>query len=90
MSSVAMSLRLPEYYAQRLEFLAKEMGRSKTDLIIDGLKELFADRLDFAITYLTDEQYQCLLDILNNPIPSDVQAKMDETLNYKFQWKRQN
>ena len=88
MSSVAMSLRLPQYYADRLDSLAKEMGRSKTDLIIDGLKELFADKLDSNISFLTEDQYQSLINILNNPTPTDVQERMNKTMNYSFPWKK--
>ena len=90
MPSVAMTLRLPKYYADRLDSLAKVKGCTKTDLVIDGLKEIFANKLDSNESLLTKDQYESLINILNNPTPTDNQEKMNKTMNYNFPWKKKN
>ena len=59
--SVAISIRLPEFTARRLEELAKTSQLSKTDLIVQGLEAIFASQLDRKITYLTDSQFDDVL-----------------------------
>lgn len=86
--SVAISVRLPEFTARRLDELAKRSHLSKTDLIIQGVESILASQLDRKITYLSDKQFDEVLDFLNQPTPSDVQEKLAETMNAPYPWSR--
>ncbi len=82
--TIAISVRLPEFTAQRLEELARRTNLSKTDLIIQGLESIFATQLDRKITYLSDKQFEEVLDFLNRPASPDVEAKLDKTMNHPY------
>lgn len=86
--SVAISVRLPEFTARRLDELAKTSHLSKTDLIIQGVESILASQLDRKITYLSDKQFDEVLDFLNQPTPTDVQEKLAETMNMPYPWSR--
>jgi uncharacterized protein (DUF1778 family) len=84
--SVAISVRLPEFTARRLDELAQASHLSKTDLIIQGLESILASQLDRKITYLSDKQFDEVLDFLNQPTPTDVQEKLAKTMNTPYPW----
>lgn len=86
--TVAISVRLPEFTAQRLEELAKRTNLSKTDLIIQGLESIFATQFDRKVAYLSDKQFEEVLDFLNRPAASDVEEKLDKTMNHAYPWSR--
>lgn len=84
--SVAVSIRLPEFKARRLDELARESHLSKTDLIIEGLESVLASQLDRKITYLTDSQFDEVLDFLNKPISQNVSERLEKTLKTPYPW----
>ena len=84
--SVAISIRLPEFTARRLEELAKESQLSKTDLIVQGLESIFASQLDRKITYLTDNQFDEVLNFLDQPNTDEVKVRLSATLNTPYPW----
>jgi len=84
--SVAVSIRLPEFTARRLDELARESHLSKTDLIIEGLESVLASQLDRKITYLTDSQFDEVLDFLNKPISQNVSERLEKTLKTPYPW----
>ena len=86
--SVAISVRLPEFTARRLEELAQTSHLSKTDLIIQGLESILASQLDRKVTYLSDKQFDEVLDLMSHPTPSDVQKKLAKTMNTPYTWCR--
>lgn len=49
--SVQMTITLPAVMAERLETLATETGLSKDDLVLEGLRTLFAARLDRTVAF---------------------------------------
>lgn len=44
----------------------KSSSLTKTDLIVEDLGSVFASRLDRNVTYLTDAQFEAVMDILDN------------------------
>lgn len=86
--SIAMTIRIPEFMAERLSFLSESSNLSKTDLILEGLESVFNARLDKNVTYLTDHQFNAVLDLLEKPIPEDVQAKREKLLSQPYPWEQ--
>lgn len=84
--SIAISVRLPEFTANRLDELSRECHLSKTDLIVQGLESIFASRLDRKTVYLSDKQFDEVLDFINSPTPPETQAKIDELLSTPYPW----
>jgi len=84
--SVAMTLRLPEFYAERLEQMSKNDNRSKTDLMIEGLQMVIASRLDAKVTYLSDEAFDSLMDILDREPTEEELAKRQKLLSTPYPW----
>ena len=85
--SVAISVRLPEFTARRLDELAKRSNLSKTDLIVQGLETVLASQLDRKITYLSDKQFDEVMDFLHQQTPADVKDKLVRTMNTPYPWK---
>ncbi|HIU84451.1 MAG TPA: ribbon-helix-helix protein, CopG family [Candidatus Aphodousia gallistercoris] len=88
--SVAISIRLPEFTAKRLDELAKTSHLSKTDLIIQGLEVILASQLDRKITYLTDRQFDDVLNYLNDPTAKDVSNRLSKTMQTSYPWESNN
>ena len=88
--SVAISIRLPEFTARRLEELAKTSQLSKTDLIVQGLEAIFASQLDRKITYLTDSQFDDVLNFLSEPTPKDINDRLSKTMAVPYLWEGKN
>lgn len=88
--SVAISIRLPEFTAKRLDELAKTSQLSKTDLIVQGLEAIFASQLDRKITYLTDSQFDNVLNYLNKPTAKDVSDRLSKTMKTSYPWEAKN
>lgn len=44
------------------------------------------ERLDSTVTYLSAEDFVSFLELVNSPTPPEVQAKIDDLLNYRFPW----
>ena len=76
--SVAISIRLPEFTAKRLDELAKTSHLSKTDLIIQGLEVILASQLDRKINYL------------NDPTAKDVSNRLSKTMQTSYPWESNN
>ncbi|HIU73363.1 MAG TPA: hypothetical protein IAC65_03795 [Candidatus Aphodousia faecipullorum] len=88
--SVAISVRLPEFTARRLEELAKTSQLSKTDLIVQGLESIFASQLDRKITYLTDSQFDEVLRYLDDSMHEEVKNRLSKTMNTPYPWNSGN
>ena len=86
--SIAISIRLPEFTARRLEELAQRSQLSKTDLIVQGLESIFASELDRKIMYLNDRQFDEALDFLNKPTSKDITNRLNKTLQTPYPWKQ--
>lgn len=84
--STSITVRLPEFYAERLEQLAEEEHLSKTDLILEGLRGVFASRLDRKIIGLTDAQFAAAMDILTDTAPPEVLEKQKKLMNAPYPW----
>ena len=87
--SDAISVRLPDFTAHRLDQLSRQSQQSKTDLIVQGLESVFASQLDRKVTYLTDAQFEEVLDFLNKPVPHEVKEKITKTMNVEYPWNEQ-
>jgi len=57
MGAVAVSLRLPEDVSRRLERLAERTGRSKTDYMIEAIREHIEDLEDL---YLAERELEAV------------------------------
>ncbi len=64
--SLAFKVRLSVFTTKRLDKLSKSSSLTKTDLIVEDLGSVFASRLDRNVTYLTDAQFEAVMDILDN------------------------
>ncbi len=88
--SVAITVRLPEFTAKRLDDLAKSTNRSKTDLIIEGLESVFASRLDKNVTYLTDAQFDAVMKILDGPLSPEAIEGRQRLDQISYPWKNRS
>ena len=84
--SVALTVRLPEFTARRLDEVSKSSNLSKTDLILEGLESVFASRLDRSVTYLSDAQFEAVLDILDNPLSQEAAEGRERLESTTFPW----
>ena len=82
------SVRLPEFTAERLDDPAKTSHLPKTDPIIQEGGFIPAPQPDCKLTYLSDRQFDEVLDFLNQPAPTDVQEKLAVTMNTSYPWIR--
>lgn len=86
--SVAFSVRLPKFTAWRLDEPAQKSHLSKTDLIIQGLESILASELDRKITYLSDKQFDEVMNFLNQPTPTDVHSNLVKTMKTPYPWSK--
>ena len=84
--SVQMTITLPAVMAERLETLATETRLTKDDLVLEGLRTLFAARLDRTVALVTEEQLAAVLNILDTPTPPDVTDRIRKTLTTPYAW----
>ena len=84
--SVAISVRLPEFTARRLDELARQSHLSKTDLIIQGLESVLASQLDCKLTYLSGKQFDEVLDFLNKPASPEASGRLAKTMDAPYPW----
>jgi RHH-type rel operon transcriptional repressor/antitoxin RelB len=64
----AVSLRLPDDVAQRLQSLADATGRSKTFYMLEAIREHLDDLEDL---YIAEQRYQDMLDGKSQSVPLD-------------------
>ena len=61
------TLRLGDFDAERLNAIALQDGRSKTDLITEGLRSVFASRLDSKILWLPRDEFDACMKVITEP-----------------------
>lgn len=86
--SVAMTVRIPEFFAERLEELSKVSHLSKTDLVLEGLAGVFANRMDNKILRISDSEFEGVLDLLTNGLDAETQKKLNKTLETPYPWEK--
>lgn len=84
--SVSISVRLPEFTARQLDALAKRTNLSKTDLIIQGLESVIAAELDKKVAYLSDEDFNAVLDFIEKPMPAEEEQKLRTLMSKPYVW----
>lgn len=65
--SSTYTLRLNDFDSEMLNSIAERTGRSKADLIMEGLRNVFASRLDQQIIWVSKEDYQACLKKMSEP-----------------------
>lgn len=61
------TLRLNDFDSETLNALAERTGRSKSDLIREGLRNVFAARLDLPIIWASKEDHDACLKKMCEP-----------------------
>ena len=80
-------LRLNDFDTATLNALAERTGRSKSDLIMEGLRNDFAARLDPQIIQVSKEDYDACLKAMSEPeTDPEVLAGRHRLKNAKIVW----
>lgn len=82
--SVTISVRLPNFTARQLEALARRTHRSKDELIVEGLEHLFADALEQKSATLRNEDFDALLDFIEQPLPAHEMQKLRKLMSKPY------
>lgn len=72
---------------ETLNTLAERTGRSKSDLIMEGLRNVFAARLDQQMIWVSKEDYDACLKAMSEPeTDPEVLAGRQRLMNAKIVW----
>lgn len=89
MTTAQLSARLSPFYMKQLDVLSKREGISKTDLLIEGIKEVLCARMDTHTHVLSEEEFNAVLDILDKPATDCVRKQLAKTMTTPYPWRNQ-
>ncbi len=83
-----LTVRLSDYDAGMLSALSETTGISKTDLVVEGLRYVFASKqIDSTVTYLSKQEFDDFLDAIERQeTDSRVLRAREELENMKPVW----
>lgn len=85
--SRTFALRSNDFDADMLSEISERNGRSKNDLIIEGLREVFYRRLDDKILWLSPETFSSCMDIISKPeTDKDILERRKKLMQIKPVW----
>ena len=85
--SATFTLRLGDFDANMLNSIAEQTGKSKTELITEGLRTVFSSRMDERLIWLSPEQFDECLKIITEPeTDPSVLARRKELKEVKPVW----
>ncbi len=85
--SSTYTLRLNDFDTEMLNALAERTGRSKSDLIMEGLRNVFAARIDQQIIWVSKEDYDACLKVMSEPeADPEVLAGRQRLKDAKIVW----
>ncbi len=85
--SHTITIRLNDFDAEMLSEIADRDGRSKNELIVEALRDVFASRLDDKIIWLSPKAFNSCLDIVTKPeTDKKILAKRKKLMNFKPVW----
>lgn len=81
------TLRLNDFDTEMLNAIAQRTGRSKADLITEGLRHVFASHLDQQLIWVSQEDYEaCLKKMSQQEDDSEVLAGRERLKAVKPIW----
>lgn len=86
--SVVITVQLPDITAQRLEEFTQDSGLSKTDQIVQGLESIFASRLDQKFMFLSDKQFDEVLDFSDKQSSDAAKRRLTKTMQTYYPWSK--
>lgn len=85
--SSTITLRLNDFDTALLSEISKRDGRSKNELIVEALRDVFASRLDDKFIWLSPEVFNACLEIINTPEKDeDILARRKKLMEFKPVW----